>query len=173
MVVAVVQTYGREHTTAQLADLEVIPPRIIDYRGTRGAELDVAVVLARRPALALVDELAHTNTPGSINAKRWQDVEQLLAAGIDVLTTLNVQHLDSLGDVVRQITGVTPRETVPDEVVRAAAQVELVDITPEALRRRLSHGNIYAPDKVDAELGNYFRQGNLTALRELAPIRFS
>ncbi|EID77732.1 MULTISPECIES: sensor histidine kinase [Rhodococcus] len=168
VVVAVVQTYGREHTTAQLGDLEVIAPKIIDYRGTRGAELDVDAVLARRPALVLVDELAHTNTPGSANDKRWQDVEQLLAAGIDVLTTLNIQHLESLSDVVQHITGVTQPETVPDEIVRTAAQVELVDITPEALRRRLSHGNIYTPDKVDAALGNYFRQGNLTALRELA-----
>ncbi len=115
-------------------------------------------VLARRPALVLVDELAHTNTPGSANDKRWQDVEQLLAAGIDVLTTLNIQHLESLSDVVQHITGVTQPETVPDEIVRTAAQVELVDITPEALRRRLSHGNIYTPDKVDAALGNYFRQ---------------
>ncbi|MFC9359378.1 DUF4118 domain-containing protein, partial [Rhodococcus sp. NPDC057014] len=137
-------------------------------RGTLGRELDVDAVLARRPALVLVDELAHTNTPGSVHEKRWQDVEILLGAGIDVLSTLNVQHLESLGDVVQRITGVVQQETVPDEVVRAATQVELVDITPEALRRRLSHGNIYAAEKVDAALSNYFRTGNLTALRELA-----
>ncbi|MEU2006679.1 sensor histidine kinase KdpD [Rhodococcus sp. NPDC019627] len=168
VVAAVVETHGRTRTAAQLADLEVIPPKLVEYRGTIGRELDVDAVLRRRPALVLVDELAHTNTPGSVNAKRWQDVEQLLAAGIDVLSTLNVQHLESLNDVVQQITGVAQRETVPDEIVRAAAQVELVDITPEALRRRLSHGNVYAPEKVDAALGNYFRTGNLTALRELA-----
>src|SRR6185295_9673046 len=116
-------------------------------------------VLRRAPAVVLVDELAHTNTPGSRNTKRWQDVEELLAAGITVLSTVNVQHLESLNDVVEQITGVIQQETVPDEVVRAAAQVELVDITPEALRRRLAHGNVYAPEKVDAALSNYFRPG--------------
>ena len=126
-------------------------------------------MLRRNPAVVLVDELAHTNTPGSkAHSKRWQDVEELLAAGITVLTTVNVQHLESLNDVVAQITGIDQQETVPDEIVRSAAQIELVDITPEALRRRLAHGNVYAPDKVDAALSNYFRRGNLTALRELA-----
>lgn len=168
VVAAVVETHGRDRTAAQLGDLELIPPKVIAYRGTLGHELDVEAVLARRPALVLVDELAHTNTPGSVHEKRWQDVEILLGAGIDVLSTLNVQHLESLGDVVQRITGVVQQETVPDEVVRAATQVELVDITPEALRRRLSHGNIYAAEKVDAALSNYFRTGNLTALRELA-----
>src|SRR5207244_12315115 len=115
-----------------------------------------------------VDELAHTCVPGSRNAKRWQDVEELLAAGIDVIATVNVQHLESLTDVVHKITGVPQRETVPDEVVRAADQIELVDMTPEALRRRMAHGNIYQPEKIDAALSNYFRVGNLTALRELA-----
>ncbi|WP_027499264.1 sensor histidine kinase [Rhodococcus sp. UNC363MFTsu5.1] len=168
VVAAVVETHGRARTAAQIGDLEVVAPKLIEYRGTTMPELDVDAVLRRRPALVLVDELAHTNTPGSRNEKRWQDVEEVLAAGIDVLTTLNVQHLESLNDVVQQITGVTQRETVPDEVVRAATQVELVDVTPEALRRRLSHGNIYAAEKVDAALSNYFRRGNLTALRELA-----
>ncbi|MFI6429152.1 DUF4118 domain-containing protein [Rhodococcus oryzae] len=168
VVAAVVETHGRARTAAQIGDLEVVPPKLIDYRGTTMGELDVDAVLRRRPALVLVDELAHTNTPGSRNEKRWQDVEEVLAAGIDVLTTLNVQHLESLNDVVQQITGVAQRETVPDAVVRAATQVELVDITPEALRRRLSHGNVYAAEKVDAALSNYFRRGNLTALRELA-----
>jgi two-component system sensor histidine kinase KdpD len=125
-------------------------------------------VLARHPEVVLVDELAHSNTPGSKNAKRWQDVEELLAAGITVISTVNVQHLESLNDVVAQITGIEQQETVPDSVVRSAAQIELVDITPEALRRRLSHGNVYAPERVEAALSNYFRQGNLTALRELA-----
>ncbi|CAM5706395.1 hypothetical protein SHIRM173S_01926 [Streptomyces hirsutus] len=130
--------------------------------------MDLDAVLARRPQVVLVDELAHTNVPGSRNAKRWQDVEELLAAGIDVLSTLNIQHLESLGDVVESITGVRQQETVPDEVVRRADQTELVDMTPEALRRRMAHGNVYQPDKVDAALSNYFRPGNLTALRELA-----
>src|SRR5207344_2042440 len=118
--------------------------------------------------VALVDELAHTNVPGARNAKRWQDVDELLDAGIDVITTVNVQHLESLNDVVRTITGVEQRETVPDEVVRRADQIELVDMTPEALRRRMAHGNIYPPERVDAALANYFRPGNLAALRELA-----
>lgn len=115
-----------------------------------------------------MDELAHTNVPGVRNAKRWQDVEELLAAGIDVVSTVNIQHLESLGDVVESITGVRQRETVPDEVVRRADQIELVDMSPQALRRRMAHGNIYQSDKVDAALSNYFRPGNLTALRELA-----
>ena len=130
--------------------------------------MDLDAVLARKPQVALVDELAHTNVPGSRNAKRWQDVEELLDAGIEVITTVNIQHLESLNDVVQKITGVPQRETVPDAVVRAADQVELVDMTPEALRRRMAHGNIYAAEKIDAALNNYFRVGNLTALRELA-----
>ncbi|MET1041525.1 MAG: ATP-binding protein, partial [Acidimicrobiales bacterium] len=131
-------------------------------------EMDLDAVIARRPEIALVDELAHTNVPGSANEKRWQDVDALLAEGIDVVSTVNIQHLESLNDVVERITGVRQRETVPDHVVRSAEQVELVDMTPEALRRRMAHGNIYAPEKIDAALGNYFRAGNLGALRELA-----
>ena len=168
VVVAFVETHGRPHTEQQLEGLEVIPRTTVTYRGAEFTELDVAAVLARAPQIALVDELAHTNVPGREHAKRWQDVEQLLEAGIDVISTVNVQHLESLNDVVEAITGVPQRETVPDSVVRAAEQVELVDMTPEALRRRMAHGNIYRPDKVDAALGNYFRPGNLTALRELA-----
>ncbi|MGK2870456.1 MAG: DUF4118 domain-containing protein [Mycobacterium sp.] len=168
LVAAVVETHGRTKTAELLEGIEIVPPRYIEYRGTRFPELDVDAVLARRPEVVLVDELAHTNTPGSANAKRWQDIEQLLAAGITVITTVNVQHLESLNDVVAQITGVEQQEKVPDEVVRAADQVELVDITPEALRRRLSHGNVYSPERIDAALSNYFRRGNLTALRELA-----
>src|SRR5689334_8446915 len=168
VVVGVVETYGRARTAALVEGLEVLPRRVVAYRGARLEELDVAAVLARRPQVVVVDELAHSNGPGSGNGKRWQDVEVLLAAGIEVLTTVNVQHLESLNDVVQTITGVPQRETVPDEVVRAADQVELVDITPEALRRRMAHGNVYPADRVDAALGNYFRVGNLTALRELA-----
>src|SRR5947209_8375237 len=130
--------------------------------------MDVDAVLARHPEVALVDELAHTNVPGCRKPKRWQDVEELLDAGIDVISTVNIQHLESVNDVVERITGVVQRETVPDDVVRRAEQVELVDMTPEALRRRMAHGNIYPAEKVDASLANYFRPGNLAALRELA-----
>jgi two-component system sensor histidine kinase KdpD len=168
LVAAVVETHGRKKTADLLEGIEIIPPRYIDYRGGTFRELDVESVLRRQPQVVLVDELAHTNTPGSKNPKRWQDIEELLDAGITVISTVNVQHLESLNDVVAQITGIEQQETVPDEVVRRAAQVELVDSTPEALRRRLSHGNVYAPEKVDAALSNYFRPGNLTALRELA-----
>ena len=168
VVAAVVETHGRKKTAELSAGIEIIPPKYIEYRGSRFPELDVEAVLKRQPQVVLVDELAHTNTPGSKNPKRWQDVEELLDAGITVITTVNVQHLESLNDVVAQITGIEQQEKVPDEVVRAADQVELVDITPEALRRRLAHGNVYAAERVDAALSNYFRRGNLTALRELA-----
>ncbi|MFD5741421.1 ATP-binding protein [Streptomyces massasporeus] len=167
-VVGFVEHHGRPRTEVMLHGLEQVPRRELEYRGGVFQEMDLDAVLARRPQVALVDELAHTNVPGFRNAKRWQDVEELLAAGIDVVSTVNIQHLESLGDVVESITGVRQQETVPDEVVRRADQVELVDMTPEALRRRMAHGNIYQPDKVDAALSNYFRPGNLTALRELA-----
>lgn len=168
VVVGVVETHGRDRTAALLDGLEVVPRRVVEHHGTRLEEMDLDAVLARRPQVALVDELAHTNAPGSRNAKRWQDVQELLAAGIDVISTVNVQHLESLGDVVATITGARQQETVPDDVVRAAEQIEIVDITPEALRRRLAHGNVYAAEKVDAALAHYFRVPNLVALRELA-----
>ena len=168
VVAAVVETHGRKKTADLLAGIEAVPPRYVEYRGKRFPELDVPAVLSRHPQVVLVDELAHTNTPGSKNPKRWQDVEELLDAGITVISTVNVQHLESLNDVVTQITGIEQQEKVPDEVVRAADQIELVDITPEALRRRLAHGNVYAAERIDAALSNYFRRGNLTALRELA-----
>ncbi|MFF2126228.1 ATP-binding protein [Streptomyces olivochromogenes] len=167
-VVAFVEHHNRSRTEVMLHGLEQVPRKQLDYRGSVFTEMDVDAVLLRAPAVALVDELAHTNVPGSRNAKRWQDVEELLAAGIDVVSTVNIQHLESLGDVVESITGVRQRETVPDEVVRRADQIELVDMSPQALRRRMAHGNIYKSDKVDAALSNYFRPGNLTALRELA-----
>ncbi|MBB5873689.1 two-component system sensor histidine kinase KdpD [Allocatelliglobosispora scoriae] len=170
VVIGFVETHGRRHTTGMIGDLELVPRRTMEYRGSTFTEMDIDAILARRPEVVLVDELAHTNVPGCRNAKRWQDVQELLEAGIHVLSTLNIQHLESLNDVVEQITGVPQRETVPDEVVRRAEQVELVDMTPEALRRRMAHGNVYRPEKVDAALGNYFRVGNLTALRELALI---
>jgi two-component system sensor histidine kinase KdpD len=168
VVAGFVEVHGRARTTEQIGDLEVVPRRTVHYRGGTFEEMDLDAVLRRKPEVALVDELAHTNVPGSRNAKRWQDIEELLDAGITVLSTVNIQHLESLNDVVERITGVPQRETVPDEVVRRADQVELVDMTPEALRRRMVHGNVYAPEKIDAALGNYFRVGNLTALRELA-----
>jgi two-component system, OmpR family, sensor histidine kinase KdpD len=168
VVVAFAEAHGRPLTSALLDGLEVIPRAELEYRGTTFEEMDVNAVLARRPEIALVDEFAHTNVPGSRNEKRWQDVEELLDAGIEVISTVNIQHLESLNDVVEKITGVPQRETVPDAIVRAADQVELVDMTPEALRRRMVHGNIYPPEKIDAALTNYFRTGNLTALRELA-----
>jgi two-component system sensor histidine kinase KdpD len=168
VVVGFVECHGRPNTEEVLEGLETIPRRQMTHRGGSFTEMDVDAVVARRPRVALVDELAHTNVPGSRNAKRWQDIEELLDAGIDVISTVNVQHLESLNDVVESITGVPQRETVPDEVVRRADQIELVDMAPEALRRRMAHGNVYAPEKVDAALSNYFRVGNLTALRELA-----
>ncbi|WP_043667995.1 sensor histidine kinase [Streptomyces xylophagus] len=167
-VVAFVEHHSRPRTEVMLHGLEEIPRRELAYRDTTFTEMDVDAVLARHPEVALVDELPHTNIPGSRNAKRWQDIEELLAAGIDVISTVNIQHLESLGDIVESITGVRQQETVPDEVVRRADQIELVDMSPPALRRRMAHGNIYKPDKVDAALSNYFRPGNLTALRELA-----
>jgi two-component system, OmpR family, sensor histidine kinase KdpD len=168
VVVGFVETHGRERTADLVKGLETVPRHTIAYRGGRFEEFDLDAVLARAPKVALVDELAHTNVPGSRNAKRWEDIDELLDAGIDVISTVNVQHLESLNDVVAQITGVPQRETVPDEVVRRADQVELADITPEALRRRMLHGNVYPAEKIDAALANYFRVGNLTALREIA-----
>lgn len=168
VVIGYVESHGRARTAAQVGELPVVARRTVRYRGATFEEMDLDALLRRRPEVALVDELAHTNVPGSRNEKRWQDVHELLDAGIDVISTVNIQHLESLNDVVETITGVQQRETVPDEVVRAAEQVELVDMTPEALRRRMAHGNVYAPDKADEALRSYFRPGNLGALRELA-----
>ncbi len=168
VVAGFVETHDRHLTQEQLGDLEVVPRRTIVHRGSTFQEMDLDGLLARAPEIALVDELAHTNVPGSRNEKRWQDVEELLDAGIDVISTVNIQHLESLNDVVERITGVQQRETIPDDVVREADQQELVDMTPYALRRRMAHGNIYPSEKIDAALSNYFREGNLGALRELA-----
>jgi two-component system sensor histidine kinase KdpD len=168
VVVAFAETHGRPNTAALLDGLEIIPRAKVPYRGATFEEMDTAAVIARHPQIALVDELAHTNVPGNKHEKRWQDVQDLLDAGIEVISAVNIQHLESLNDVVEQITGIPQRETVPDAVVRAADQVEIVDMTAEALRRRMAHGNIYPPEKIDAALTNYFRAGNLTALRELA-----
>ncbi len=168
VVVGVVETHDRAHTAAMLEGLEVVPRRVVEHRGAALTEMDLDAVLARRPEVVLVDELAHTNAPGSAHEKRWQDIDTLRDAGIDVISTVNVQHLESLNDAVEDITGIVQRETVPDAVVRAADQIELVDMSPEALRRRMAHGNVYKAEKVDAALANYFRVGNLSALRELA-----
>ncbi len=168
VVAALIETHGRRLTAALAEGLEAVPRRTMTYRGSTFTEMHTDAVLARHPQVALVDELAHSNVPGCRNAKRWQDVDELLSAGIDVITTLNIQHLESLNDVTQQITGVVQHETLPDEVARRADQIELVDMTPEALRRRMAHGNVYPPDRVDAALTHYFRPGNLTALRELA-----
>ena len=168
VVVGYVEPHDRPLTTKMAEGLEVVPRRQMTYRGAEFTEMDLDAVLARRPAVVLVDEMAHTNVPGSRHEKRWEDIEELLDAGIEVITTVNIQHLESLNDVVEQITGIVQKEKIPDAVVRGAEQIELVDMTAEALRRRMAHGNVYKPDKVDAALGNYFRIGNLTALRELA-----
>jgi two-component system sensor histidine kinase KdpD len=168
VVVGLLETHGRARTAEMLDGLEVVPRKTMTYRGTTFTEMDVDAVIDRAPQVALIDELAHTNIPGSADTKRWQDIERILDAGITVISTVNIQHLESINDVVEQITGVPQRETVPDEVVRRADQVELVDMAPEALRRRMAHGNVYVPEMIDAALSNYFRVGNLTALRELA-----
>jgi two-component system sensor histidine kinase KdpD len=168
VVVGFCETHGRKLTAQRLEGMKSVPRREVHYKGSTFAEMEVDAILERHPQVVIVDELAHTNVPGMRNEKRWQDVEELLDAGIEVLSTVNIQHLESLNDVVEQITGVPQRETVPDEVVRRADQIELVDMAPEALRKRMAHGNIYPAERVDAALSNYFRVGNLTALRELA-----
>jgi two-component system sensor histidine kinase KdpD len=168
VLVGVVETHGRLDTEALLDGLEVLPRQPIQYRGQQLMEFDLDAALARKPALLLVDEYAHSNAPGSRHPKRWQDVEELLAAGINVWTTLNVQHLDSLVDVVWRITGVRVRETVPDSALSLADDIELVDITPEELRERLDAGKVYAPETATLAGANFFKPENLTALRELA-----
>lgn len=168
VVLAYVETYSRARTEELLTGLDLIPRKKIAYRGTVLEEMDLDAVVGRRPKIALVDELAHTNAPGSANEKRWQDVEQLRDAGIDVISTLNVQHVESVNDVVEKITGIVQRETLPDRVLDLADEIQFIDISPEALRKRMQHGNIYKPDKVDTALANFFRPGNLAALREIA-----
>ena len=168
VVVGLVETYGRPRTIEAINGLEVVPREKIEYRGTLLEEMDLEAVLVRHPQVALVDELAHTNAPGARHDKRWQDVDDLRDAGIDVVTTVNVQHVESVKDVVERITGITVRETVPDRVLDGADEIQFVDIAPEALRKRMHHGNIYPADRVDTALSNFFRPGNLAALREIA-----
>ena len=172
VVAGFVESYGRPLTEALIVGLEVIPRKAVDYRGTSLEEMDLDAVLARQPEVVLIDELAHTNVPGSgRNGKRWQDVKEILAAGIDVITTVNIQHLESLADEVEHMTGAKVRERVPDSVVRKADQIELIDSSPEQLRRRMLHGNIYPQERVPEALTHFFRTDNLIALRELA-LRF-
>src|SRR4051812_27412306 len=168
VVVGAVETHGRKETEALLAGLEILPPRHDEHRGVTLKEFDLDAALARRPALLLVDELAHTNAPGSRHAKRWQDVEELLAAGLDVYTAFNVQHLESLNDLIGKITGIVVRETVPDSLLERADQVELVDLPPEELLKRLQEGKVYLPEQAERAMQSFFRPGNLIALRELA-----
>jgi two-component system sensor histidine kinase KdpD len=167
VVVGYVETYNRPRTVELIAGLEVIPRVRVNYRGTVLEEMDLDAVLRRRPELALVDELAHTNVPGVRHEKRWQDVEDLRAAGIDVITTVNVQHVESVKDLVEHVTGIVVRETVPDKELDGADEIQFIDITPEALRKRMRHGNIYARDKVETALANFFRPQNLSALRQI------
>jgi two-component system, OmpR family, sensor histidine kinase KdpD len=168
VVIGYFEPHGRKDTIAQTEDLEAVPRRSVEYRGAFFPEMDTDAILQRHPAVCLVDELAHTNVPGSERDKRWQDVGVLLDAGIDVLSTVNVQHLESLNDQVRQATGVVVRETVPDWVVDEADEVVFVDLTPQALRNRLERGVVYAPDKASAAMSNFFTERNLGFLREVA-----
>lgn len=168
VAVGLLETHGRKETSMQLGDLQLIPRRSIEYKETRLEEMDVPAILARNPELVLVDELAHTNVPGSKNKKRYEDIVEILEAGISVISTVNVQHLESLNDAVAQITGVRVRETVPDSILRLADEVELIDVTPQSLQQRLKEGKVYAMEKVDQALNHFFKTGNLIALRELA-----
>jgi two-component system sensor histidine kinase KdpD len=167
VVVGFAETYGRPLTVEALSGLEVVPRKKVEYRGVTLEEMDLDAVIARHPQVALIDELAHTNAPGSKHARRWQDVQDILAAGITVISTLNIQHLESLNDVVAGITGIHVRETVPDDVVDRADEIEVIDISAQALRSRMRHGNIYPPEQAERALEGFFREGNLTALREL------
>jgi two-component system sensor histidine kinase KdpD len=171
VVIGFVETYGRRHTAALMDGLEIVPRRHIEYRGVVVEEMDTDGVIARHPAVALVDELAHTNAPGSEREKRWQDVELLRDAGIEVISTCNVQHVESVADAVQTILGVPVRERVPEEEVRAADEIELVDMSPHALRQRMRHGNVYPPDRAAIALERFFTEPNLTALRDLS-LRF-
>ena len=168
VVIGFVETYNRPMTVEAIGDLEIVPRRRVQYKGVVLEEMDTEAIIRRKPDVALVDELAHTNAPGSKHDKRWQDVEELLAHGITVITTLNVQHLESAADVVENITGARVSERIPDSVVDAADEVQIVDMSPHALRRRLRHGNIYPPERSEQALKQFFREGNLAALRELA-----
>ena len=168
VVVGYVESHGRVETDLQIGDLEIIPNKLVSYNKAEMEEMDTEAIIARKPETVLIDELAHTNVPGSKNKKRYQDVEEILLQGIDVITTLNIQHLESLNDVVLQITGIKVKETIPDYIVQQADEVVVVDLTPDALQNRLNRGKVYDLDKVPQALKNFFRKGNLNALREIA-----
>ena len=168
VVIGVVETHGRKETAEQIRDLEIIPQRVIPYRGVDLKEMDVDAILARHPDTVLVDELAHTNVPGTKNRKRYEDVLELLDAGINVMTAVNIQHLETLNDAVNRSANIVIRETVPDSFIKRADEVMNVDLTVEELRSRLREGKIYAPEKVEQSLANFFRKGNLNLLRELS-----
>jgi len=168
VVVGVVESHGRKGIEELITQLEAVPRKKIEYKGTVFEEMDVDAILARRPDVVLVDELAHTNIPGSKHRKRYEDVQELLAAKIDVVSTLNIQHIESIAPIVRSITGITVRETVPDWVPLTATETVMVDLTPEALQNRMKRGDVYSAEKVERSLKNFFRRGNLIALRELA-----
>jgi two-component system sensor histidine kinase KdpD len=168
VVIGVVETHGRQETAALISGLEIVPPRRIEYRGRVLEEMDLDAILLRRPRLVLVDELAHSNAPGSRHPKRYMDVQELLSAGIDVYATMNIQHVESLNDVVARITRIRVRETVPDSVIDQANDVELIDLTPQDLIQRLRDGKVYVPQQAERAVRHYFQPGNLTALRELA-----
>ena len=168
VVIGFIETHNRPKTAELAAGLDAVPRKQIDYKGVTVEEMDTDAVVKRHPALTLVDELAHTNAPGSKHEKRWQDVDDLLDAGITVISTVNIQHLESLADLVENITGVQVRERVPDRVLDAADEVELIDMAPHALRQRMKHGNIYPPERAERALTEFFREGNLIALREMA-----
>ncbi|HEX9062450.1 MAG TPA: sensor histidine kinase KdpD, partial [Clostridia bacterium] len=168
IVIGYVESHQRIETDNQIAGLEIIPRKKIEYNGTVMEEMDTNAIIARKPQVVLVDELAHTNVPGSRYSKRYEDVEEILLHGIDVITTLNIQHLESLNDVIKEITGITVRETIPDRIVNQADEIVVVDLPPEALQKRLKRGSVYKLDKVDQALKNFFRKGNLNALREMA-----
>ena len=168
VVIGFIETHGRQKTAELAAGLEVVPRKQIEYKGVTVEEMDTDAIITRHPDLALVDELAHTNAPGSKHEKRWQDVEDLLDAGITVISTVNIQHLESLADLVENITGIQVRERVPDRVLNSCDEIELIDMSPHALRQRMKHGNIYPPDRAERALTQFFREGNLIALREMA-----
>ena len=168
VVIGFLETHGRPHTAELAEGLEVVRRKQIPYKGVTVEEMDTDAVVRRKPAVALVDEIAHTNAPGSVHEKRWQDVQDILDAGVTVISTVNIQHLESLADIVENITGVHVRERIPDRVIDEADEVELVDMSPHALRQRMRHGNIYPPERAERALDAFFREGNLMALREMA-----
>ncbi|WP_339172524.1 KdpD-like non-kinase potassium sensor [Anoxybacillus sp. FSL W8-1294] len=168
IVIGLVETHGRADTEAEIKDLEIIPKKTIHYKGREFQELDVEAIIKRNPDVVIIDELAHTNAPGSKNKKRYQDVQEILQAGIHVWTAMNIQHLESVRDIVQQVTGIQVNERVPDSILKEADEIEIIDVSPETLRERIKEGKVYSKEKIQQALNNFFRKGNLVALRELA-----